>query len=101
MFLGARLNRLLSTSEHIPKANTFGEPCIDPKKQIAVAIWALANQESSRQIADRLCDVKFFSNSLPCHFFTHFAFAKRKEIYSFVEDRVQEQSFASPAKSKN
>ena len=56
------LNRLLSTSEHIPKANRFGKPCIDTQKQIAVAIWALANQESSRQIADRF-DVSMSSVS--------------------------------------
>ena len=56
------LNRLLSTSEHIPKANRFGKPCIDPQKQIAVAIWALANQESSRQIVDRF-DVSMSSVS--------------------------------------
>ena len=56
------LNRLLSTSEHIPKANRFGKPCIDPQKQIAAAIWALANQESSRQIADRF-DVSMSSVS--------------------------------------
>ena len=47
------LSCLLSTSEHIPNGNTFGKPCIDPRKQIAIAIWAVANQESSRQISDR------------------------------------------------
>ena len=47
------LNRLFSTSEQIPKANRFEKPCIDPQKQIAVTIWALDNQESRRQIADR------------------------------------------------
>ena len=47
------LSRLLSASDHIPKANRFGKPCIHPCKQIAVAVWALANQESCRQISDR------------------------------------------------
>ena len=47
------LSHLLSASDHIPKANRFGKPCIHPRKQIAVAVWALANQEKCRQISDR------------------------------------------------
>ena len=47
------LSHLLSASDHIPKANRCGKPCIHPRKQIAVAVWALVNQESCRQISDR------------------------------------------------
>ena len=47
------LSHFLSASDHIPKANRFGKPCIHPRKQIAVAVWALANKESCRQISDR------------------------------------------------
>ena len=47
------LCQLLVPSEHIPKGNAFGRRPIDPQKQIAVAVWALANQESCRQISDR------------------------------------------------
>ena len=47
------LSHFLSASDHIPKAYRFGKPCIHPRKQIAVAVWALANQESCRQISDR------------------------------------------------
>ena len=49
------LSHFLTASDHIPKANRFGKPCIHPRKQIAVAVavWALANQESCRQISDR------------------------------------------------
>ena len=47
------LSHLLSASDHIPKANRFGKPCIHPRKQIAIAVWALANQESCRQTSDR------------------------------------------------
>ena len=47
------LCQLLVRSDHIPKGNAFGRRCIDPEKQIAVAVWALANQESCRQISDR------------------------------------------------
>ena len=43
------LSHLLSASDHIPKANRFGNPCIHPRKQIAIAV---ANQESCRQISD-------------------------------------------------
>ena len=45
------LCQLLAPSEHIPYPN--GRRPIDPQKQIAVALWALANQESCRQISDR------------------------------------------------
>lgn len=37
------LSHLLSASDHIPKANRFRKPCIHPRKQIAVAVWALAD----------------------------------------------------------
>ena len=47
------LCQLLGPSEHIPKGNAFGRRPIDLQKQIAVAVWALANQESCRQISDR------------------------------------------------
>ena len=47
------LCQVLAPSDHIPKGNAFGRRPIDPQKQIAVAVWALANQESSRQISDR------------------------------------------------
>ena len=47
------LAQLLAPSEHIPKGNAFGRRPIDPQKQIAVTVWALANQESCRQISDR------------------------------------------------
>ena len=47
------LCQLLAPSEHIPKGNAFGRRPIDPQKQIAVTVWALANQESCRQISDR------------------------------------------------
>lgn len=47
------LSHLLSASDHIPKANRFGKPCIHPRKQIDIAVWALANQESCRQTSDR------------------------------------------------
>lgn len=61
------LVNLLAASEHIPKADSpFGRPCIEPQKQVAVAIWALANQESCRQISDRF-DVTMSSASRCVH----------------------------------
>jgi len=47
------LARLLSPSEYIPKGNAFGRKPIEARKQIAVTVWALANQETCRQISDR------------------------------------------------
>ena len=47
------LSHLLSANDHIPKVNRSGKPCIHSRKQIAIAVWALANQESCRQISDR------------------------------------------------
>ena len=46
------LSQLLSPSEHIPKGNAFGRRPIEATKQIAVAVWALANQETCRQLSD-------------------------------------------------
>ena len=45
------LCQMLAPSEHIPKGNAFGRRPIEPQKQIAVAVWALANQESCLQIS--------------------------------------------------
>ena len=47
------LAQLLPPSEHIPKGNAFGRRPIEARKQIAVAVWALANQETCRQLSDR------------------------------------------------
>ena len=45
------LCQMLAPSEHIPKGIAFGRRPIEPQKQIAVAVWALANQESCLQIS--------------------------------------------------
>ena len=45
------LCQLISPSEHIPKGNAFGRRPIEARKQIAVTVWALANQETCRQIS--------------------------------------------------
>ena len=47
------LAQLISPSEHIPKGNAFGRRPVDARKQIAVTVWALANQETCRQISNR------------------------------------------------
>ena len=47
------LAQLLAPSEHIPKGNAFGRRPIEARKQIALTVWALANQETCRQISDR------------------------------------------------
>lgn len=54
---------LLTPSEHIPKGNAFGKRPIQARKQIAVTVWALANQETCRQISDCF-DVTISSVSL-------------------------------------
>ena len=36
--------QLLAPSEHIPKGNAFGRRPIEARKQIALTVWALANQ---------------------------------------------------------
>ena len=43
--------QMLAPSEHVPKGNAFGRQPIEPQKQLAVAVWALANQESCLQIS--------------------------------------------------
>ena len=47
------LVHMIGPSEHIPKGNSFGRPALDPRKQIAMSLWMMANQETHRQIADR------------------------------------------------
>ncbi|XP_015749460.1 PREDICTED: uncharacterized protein LOC107329251 [Acropora digitifera] len=47
------LVHMIGPSEHIPKGNSFGRPVLDPRKQIAMSLWMMANQETHRQIADR------------------------------------------------
>ena len=49
------LSHFLSGSDHIPKANRVGKPCIHPRNQVSVAAWALANQESCTQIRSLRC----------------------------------------------
>ena len=52
------LAQLLSPSEHIPKGNVFGRWPFEARKEIAVTVWALANQETCRQISNRFDNVK-------------------------------------------
>ncbi|XP_015780049.1 PREDICTED: uncharacterized protein LOC107357926 [Acropora digitifera] len=47
------LVHMIGPSEHISKGNSFGRPVLDPRKQIAMSLWMMANQETQRQIADR------------------------------------------------
>ena len=47
------LAQLLAPSEDIPNENAFGRRPIEARKQIALTVWDLANQETRRQIADR------------------------------------------------
>ena len=87
------LNRLLSTSKHTPKANRFGKPCIDTQKQIVVAIyWALANQESSRQIADRF-DVSMSSVSRCLRRVTKALVDNRSDLIQWDDFGVTDKEF--------
>ena len=36
-----------------PQANPFGRPPVPPEKQILLVLWAIANQETHRSVADR------------------------------------------------
>ena len=56
------LAQMLAPSEHIPKGNAFGQRPIEARKPIALTVWALANQETCRQISDRF-DVTMLSVS--------------------------------------
>ena len=56
------LTQMIVPSEHIPKGNSFGRPVVKPDKQIAIAVWMMANQETHRQISDRF-DVSLSSVS--------------------------------------
>ena len=56
------LAQMIIPSEHIPNGNAFGRPVVKPDKQIAMALWMMANQETHRQISDRF-DVSLSSVS--------------------------------------
>lgn len=56
------LTQMIVPSEHIPKGNSFGRPVVKPDKQVAIAVWMMANQETHRQISDRF-DVSLSSVS--------------------------------------
>ena len=56
------LAQMIIPSEHIPNGNAFGRPVVEPDKQIAIALWMMANQETHRQISDRF-DVSLSSVS--------------------------------------
>lgn len=47
------LVHMIGPSEHIPKGNSFGRPALDPRNQIVMSLWMMANEETHRQIADR------------------------------------------------
>ena len=46
------LAQMIIPSEHIPNGNAFGWPVVEPHKQIVMALWMMANQETHRQISD-------------------------------------------------
>ena len=106
------LAQLLAPSEHIPKGNAFGRQPIEARKQIALTVWALANQETCRQISDRfdvtmssvsrcIGMVKSFATLSQATFFRTLhlskrpAFSRRTEINSFVLFVVHVTSFSS------
>ena len=45
--------REVTATGNIPAGNPFGSHVIDPRKQILIYIWCMANQESVRLVADR------------------------------------------------
>ena len=111
------LAQLLAPSEHIPKGNAFGRQPIEARKQIALTVWALANQETCRQISDHfnvtmssvsrcIGMVKSFATLSQATFFRTLplskrpAFSRRREINSlvlFVVHVTSFSSFSSPA----
>ena len=56
------LTREVINTGRIPLGNPFGRPSIPPEKQVLVFLWALATQESTREIADRF-DITYSSVS--------------------------------------
>ena len=114
------LAQLLAPSEHIPKGNAFGRRPIEARKQIALTVWALANQETCCQISDQfhvtmssvsrcISRVKSSATLSQATFFRTLplskrpAFSRRREINSFVHfvlfvvHVTSFSSFSSPA----
>ena len=56
------LTKEVINTGRIPLGNPLGRPSIPPEKQVLVFLWALATQESTREIADRF-DITYSSVS--------------------------------------
>ena len=41
---------------NIPTGNPFRRQVIDPRKQVLIFLWCMANQETTRLVADQLND---------------------------------------------
>ena len=58
--------REVTATGNIPAGNPFGRHVIDPRKQILIYLWCMANQESVRLVADRF-NVTFSSVTRVMH----------------------------------
>ena len=47
------VTREIMATGNIPTGNPFGRHAIDPRKQILLFLWCIANQETTRLVADR------------------------------------------------
>ena len=56
------LAQMIIPSEHILNGNAFRQAVVEPDKQITMALWMMANQETHRQISDHF-DVSLSSVS--------------------------------------
>ena len=72
------VTREIMATGNIPIGNPFGRHAIDPRKQILLFLWCMANQETTRLVADRF-NVTFSSVTRVLHWVTKGLLAIRNQ----------------------
>ena len=83
---------------NIPAGNPFGRHVIDPRKQVLIYLWCMANQETTRLVADRF-NVKFSSVTRVMHRVTKSLLAIRDQHIKWPNGNIQSLSviFCNPS----
>ena len=86
--------REVTATGNIPAGNPFGRQVIDPRKQILICLWSMANQERIRLVADRF-NVTFSSVTRVMHRVTESLFAIRSRYIKWPAGNILSFSMLS------
>ena len=78
--------REVTATGNIPAGNPFGRH-IDPRKQILIYLWCMANQESTRVVADRF-NVTFSSVTRVMHWVTKSLLSERNQYIKWPTGNI-------------